>query len=410
MNATLKPLVPIVYPFFAHYRAGVNLELMRSTRFNFLFVGSSKPSAGTGIKCWEFPEGANFIDTKLRYLFRRVLVQSEVVRLSLCPGIRSMIFLGDASYATTWLAAFFARITGKRVFFWTHGWTEPDRGIKKYFRIAFYRLAHEMFIYGHHAKRIGMNFGFQKERLHVIYNSLDYAAQIAARESVKEEELPAIRAGFFGGQAARPLLICTGRLIPMRQIDRLFEAMGHLQKDGFQVNLLLIGDGPDMPALKAHAERNGLSVHFYGTCYDEALLSRFFMTSDLLVMPGRIGLSAMHSLAFGTPVVVHDNPNDQGPEWESIIPGYNGAHYSHGDSRDLARVIRQWLEGAHDRQSIRANCYEILDRFYNPAVQAALIERALEGKPADDQEWDEFKRSRSVSMPDRLGEPNTREH
>lgn len=400
MSTNPKPLVPIVYPFFAHYRAGVNRELIRSKHFAFLFVGALKSSAKSGIKCWEVPENARIVVTKLRYLFGRVLCQSHVVRLALRPGIHSIIFLGDASYLTTWIAAILARMTGKRVYFWTHGWTEQDHGFKKYIRIVFYRLAHEMFLYGHHAKRIGVKSGFQKERLHVIFNSLDYMAQITARMCVKEEELPAVRTSLFGENAARPMLICTGRLIPMRQLDILFEAMGRLLKDGLSVNLLLIGDGPEMPHLKAYADSNRLTVNFYGPCYNEALLARFFMASDLLVMPGRIGLSAMHSLAFGTPVIVHDNPNDQGPEWESIIPGYNGAHFAHGDSSDLGRVIRQWLGRTHDRQNIRANCHEVLDRFYNPATQAALIERALEGKPADDSAWDEFNRIRSTSSPE----------
>jgi len=397
MSASQKRLVPIVYHFFPHYRAGVNHELVRSQKYDFLFVGSRIALSGNGIKEWSPPNGVKFLATKLTHPFGRGLFQSHVIRLALRHDIHSIIFLGCAEFTTTWIAAACARLTGKRVYFWTHGWTESDHGLKKYIRIAFYRLANALLLYGHHAKKIGLNCGFSSDRMHVIYNSLDYDAQITARSTVKHEELSAIRASFFSAQATRPLLICTGRLVPMRQLELLLAAMEHLAEEGFPVNLLLIGDGPSKLALQSQAERSGLAVHFYGACYDEALLARFFMGADLLVMPGRIGLAAMHSLAYGTPVIVHDNPDDQGPEWEAIIPGYNGARFAHADSRDLARAIRQWLENSTDRQLTRARCYEVLERFYNPVTQAILIERALDGHQADDSIWDKFCQSRPAA-------------
>jgi len=402
MNSCTKPLSPIVYHYFPHYRAGVNRELIASRKYEYLFVGADKAPPEDGIECWSHPKDVQFLDTKLYFPLGRSLFQSHVLRLALRRNIHSIIFLGCAEFATTWIAAALARLSGKRVYFWTHGWTEPDRGLKKYFRMAFYRLANVLLLYGHHAKKIGLECGIRPERMHVIFNSLDYKVQMEACETVKEGDLPAIRAAFFGGQAARPMLICTGRLIPMRHLDLLLDAMKYLDQEGFPVNLLLIGDGPGRSALKSQAEQNHLSVHFYGPCYDETLLASFFMAADLLAMPGRIGLAAMHSLAYGTPVVVHDNPYDQGPEWEAIIPGFNGAHFAHADSRDLARVLRQWLEKAPDRKLIRTRCREVIEKFYNPATQVELIERALDGEPADDSAWDEFRRRRLVLLAEKI--------
>ena len=41
--------------------------------------------------------------------------------------------------------------------------------------------------------------------------------------------------------------------------------------------------------------------------------------SDLTVSPGNIGLTAIHSLSYGTPVCSHSNFNNQMPESEAII-------------------------------------------------------------------------------------------
>ena len=42
------------------------------------------------------------------------------------------------------------------------------------------------------------------------------------------------------------------------------------------------------------------------------------------VSPGNVGLTAIHSLSYGTPVLTHNNFNNQMPEVESIQPGFNG--------------------------------------------------------------------------------------
>lgn len=385
-----KKQIAVIYDSFPHYRTGIIRELSQSATYQYLFVGARAAPNEEGIKRWDPEEGVSFLATKLYYPFGRCLIQSKVISLALRRDIDSVIFLGDAVFVTTWVAAIIARLTGKKVFFWTHGWTELDVGIKKLFRISFYRLANTLLLYGHHAKQLGLTFGFRQERMHVIYNSLDCRTQVAIRASIDEEELRSIRTSLFAELSDNPILICTGRLIPVRHLNLLLDAMSFLKKEGFPVNLILVGDGPDAPLLRRQSKCGNLSVNFYGSCYDEQVLARLFMVSDLLVMPGRIGLAAMHSLVYGTPVVVHDNPNDQGPEWEAVMPGFNGAHFAHGDSRDLARVIRQWLENAPDRLLLRTRCQSVVETFFNPSMQAKLIESALVGAPADDFEWKQF--------------------
>lgn len=385
-----RKIIPIAYDTFPHYRAGVNRALAHSKSHRFLFVGGVSGGEGSNIEPWRVPEGVPFMRVHNCFLAGRVLFQSKVIRLALRRDIESMIFLGSAHFATTWLSAAAARLTGKRVLFWSHGWTSPDLGVKKICRLAFYRLAHGMLLYGHHAKRIGIRMGWRPEDLHVIYNSLDYSAQVATRQAVHEAELTTTRESFFGARAGNPTLICAGRLIAMRRLDLLLEAMCRLKKEGRPVNLLLVGDGPEGALLRNCAQCSGLTVHFHGSCYDESVLARLFMASDLLVMPGRIGLAAIHSLGYGTPVLTHDDPHDQGPEWEAVIPGFNGAHFAHNDSSDLARAISEWFKRAPERDEIRERCYEVVDRFYNPATQVELIERALEGKAADESEWEKF--------------------
>ena len=95
----------------------------------------------------------------------------------------------------------------------------------------------------------------------------------------------------------------------------------------------------------------------------------------------------MHSMVFGTPVITHHDHNDQAPEWEAIIPGRTGDLFERDNVADLARVIKRWTPQRYPDESLRAACHRIIDRFYNPPFQRLVIERSIEGKPADDLFW-----------------------
>lgn len=106
------------------------------------------------------------------------------------------------------------------------------------------------------------------------------------------------------------------------------------------------------------------------------------MLSDLCVAPGEIGLTCMHALAYGIPVVTHDNPDFQMPEWEAIQPGITGELFRYGDVQDLARVIADWFKLGKSRKQLSVDCRTIIDRCYNPSYQAMVINGAVAGIPA----------------------------
>lgn len=395
---THKPKVCIIYHFFAHYRGAVLQELLDSDSYNFFFAGAAEDPQHSGIKAWDKLNPQRFILTHCKYI-KGIMFQSKVIALSLRPDIRTLIFMGDMHFITTWVGAALARLLGKRVYFWTHGWTRHEKGISETVRSAFYRLAHGLLLYGHYAKSIGVEKGFDPERLHVIYNSLDYETQKSVREKVTQESAQLTRSELFPLTSAHPLIVYSARLIQGRRIDVLLEAMGILKQEGHQVNLLIIGDGPERQTLEEQAQKQNLSSHFFGPCYDESVLARLIMSANVTVSPGPVGLTAIHSLAYGTPVITHNNYQSQKPEFEAIIPNVTGEFYTEKSSSDLARAIKAWTQTTWVDDDLRQKCYTVVDKFYNPSCQRALIERALRGEPADDSEW----RSMTGANSDHIG-------
>ena len=107
------------------------------------------------------------------------------------------------------------------------------------------------------------------------------------------------------------------------------------------------------------------------------------MSANLTVSPGQVGLTAMHSLAYGTPVITHDDPAHQMPEWEAIVPGKTGDLFKRGDALDLAATIRKWCVNPWPDDDVRSQCMAVIEQHYNPQFQQQVINRAVAGLPAD---------------------------
>ena len=132
-----KKNVAIVYPYFALYRLPVLQELMKSTAFNYTLISDpissndikkinpviASTKVGDGGLPWKF--------VKNRWLYKEVFLwQSGLLRLLRKEKYDAVIFLGNAYYLSTWFATFYLRLTGKKVYQWTHGVISTKKGWK----------------------------------------------------------------------------------------------------------------------------------------------------------------------------------------------------------------------------------------------------------------------------------------
>ena len=369
--------VAVVYDFIPHYRGAVMKCLDRRGAHEYAFFASAV-TVRPGIRAMDVSALRDFRHTPGRYLAGRFLVQRRLMGLALGREFGAIIFLANPYFLTTWLAAALARLSGKRVLFWTHGWLREESGLKGLTRHVFYKLAHALLLYGDRAKAIGEAGGFRSENLYPIYNSLDFDAQMDARKGVAGDDASELRQKWFG-DAATPVVVCSARLIPACRFDLLVEALARLGESGHTVNLLLIGDGPERAALATQAASRNVKITFAGECYDEMTLCRWLSAADVTVSPGKVGLTAMQSLAFGVPVVTHDDFGSQMPEAEVIRPGVNGDLFRKDDIDDLARVIRKWTPSPLPRDAVARACIDSLIPKYTPQGQVVEIERAIDG-------------------------------
>ncbi len=141
--------------------------------------------------------------------------------------------------------------------------------------------------------------GIPRGKVHVVYQGVDERifSPGAPREARRRLGLPA------GGD----VLVSVGRLLPVKGIDILLDAMVTIQAARPGACLYLLGDGASRSALEAQATRLGLDgvVRFVGSV-EQAALPDWYRAADLSVLASRsegVPNVLRESLACGTPFV-----------------------------------------------------------------------------------------------------------
>lgn len=367
--------VAVIYHFFPHYRAPVIRALAGSKKYKFEFWGAH--DSVEGIPSYNGDPNVIINQLQIRWKFGSYFRISGYWKPVLSSEVRALIVIGNPNILDTWFIALAGRFFGKAVFFWTHGWLKREPYFKALFRNLYFSISHRVLVYGDRALILAANSGFSPDKVTAIYNSLDWERSVQLYDEMTRISRD-VSFGKLKKSRNHRQLVCTARLTSLCRFDLLLEAMAILNARSHSVCLTLIGDGPERSSLEAQAKRLGVQVKFLGAIYDEAVLARLIYSAELTVCPGKIGLAAMHSLSYGTPVITHDDFDSQMPEVEAIIAGETGDFFARGDVEALANAIQNWLAADRDRDLLRAACRKIIGDRYTPKVQSTLIEGALD--------------------------------
>lgn len=292
----------------------------------------------------------------------------------------TLIVGGDAYSITVWIILVLSRLSGVKTMLWTHGWYGRESKIRIIFKKLFFGFANRILVYGDHAKQgLANNNIVSLKKSVIVYNSLDYEKQLHLRNQVK---VSCVYKDHFNNNYSN--LVFIGRLTKSKKLEMLLDAAKILANKGVLINITFIGGGEELNNLENHVKLYSLNnVWFYGACYNQKILSDLIFNADLCVSPGEVGLTAMHSMMFGTPVITHNNFAFQGPEYEAVKKGETGDFFKKDNVQSLAESILNWLNNGQSREIIRAKCYNIIDTCYNPQNQLNIIHntiKELQGK------------------------------
>lgn len=258
-----------------------------------------------------------------------VVVMSWSTRyLSLLPGI------------------FRAKWNGLGTVLWGHGYSKAETRLRQRVRQAVSDLGDALLFYNNTAAQRYIDDGYsQAERIFVALNTLDQGGIRAAADSWRNDpaRLDAFRRD--QGIAGRPIVLFVSRLLEGNRTDLLVAAMPDLLRQFPDLLAVVIGDGPAGPALRAQARSLGVehAVRFLGAVYGEEQLAPWFLSSKVFCYPANIGLSIIHAMIYGLPVITSSKVEAQNPEIEAFRDGVNGLYCVEGDAASLTSSLRTIL-------------------------------------------------------------------
>lgn len=319
----------------------------------------------------------NVYQTKLYGNPNKVFIKRGVLRLLFNRKYKTFFMLVETRSLTDWLFLWMAHsfFPGKSVYLWTHGWYGKETGIDAKMKLWLYKHVAGTFVYSDYARELLIERGVPEGKLFTIHNSLDFDRQKELRESIKPSK---IYKEHFGNN--NPIIIFIGRLTKVKQLDMLVNAVSDLNRSGQPCNLVFVGDGIERDKLVSLVEGLGIKdiVWFFGACYDERQNAELIYNADLCVAPGNVGLTAMHTMVFGTPVITHNEFKWQMPEFEAIRPGKTGDFFDYKNKDSLIRIISRWFKEKSDkREEVRQACYKEIDTGWNPYFQMDVIRKNL---------------------------------
>jgi glycosyltransferase involved in cell wall biosynthesis len=360
-----RPRVLVVSRHFSHYRHGLVRALQDRSDIDVEFAG------GTAVSI----DGIDAMPLTAFHCYHRLQARRAgplrfhwgILPLITRRRFSAVVVSGDIADVTIWLACLILRARGIPVLLWTIGWHRPESGVKRIVRLAFYRLANRLLVYGEDGRRIGIAQGYPSARISVVGNS--HESRSVGPTADPDLDLPA---------DGPPVIGAVIRLTPRKRLDLLLRAAAELADRGRPVLVLLAGDGPARPSLEELARQLGVELRILGPTYGETALDRVYSALRVTVVPCAAGLTVIQSLAHGTPVVSDSDRHAQMPEWSAIVPGITGDHYTPGDAAALADAVDRWLSRTAAKPAkVAADCRAEAEAHWSASAHAARIVDAV---------------------------------
>ena len=213
--------------------------------------------------------------------------------------------------------------------------------------------------------------GAPGDRLHVMRNGVDLQRFQPLHTGEARQRL--------GLPPEARILLSVGHLVALKGNHLLLEAAAMLKARGMPCFVVVVGDGPEKPALEQLATALGLAgqVRFAGAIPNEALQIWYSAADALVLASSREGWAnvLLESIACGTPVVATRIPGTD----EVVTDEAVGELFSPRAADELAAAVLRLFDRAPARSRVRQYA-EGFSWDATSLAQLALFETVLDGR------------------------------
>jgi glycosyltransferase involved in cell wall biosynthesis len=215
-----------------------------------------------------------------------------------------------------------SKLRGKKFAYWGHGLnrqTNPN-DLRNRFKRLFINSPDWWFAYTSQVKGFIAAQGYPAARITAVENAIDTSELLKHKAAITPETLAEKRKSLNLGPESKVGLY-VGGMYAEKRIDFLLEAVIEIKKLVPEFHLVAVGSGADAGKFEAAAAKHDW-IHYAGPQFGEEKV-KYFLLSDVFLMPGLVGLAVVDTFALETPLITTDYPFHS-PEIGYLEHGVNG--------------------------------------------------------------------------------------
>jgi glycosyltransferase involved in cell wall biosynthesis len=291
----------------------------------------------------------------------------------------AVIVLAGYSYASFWIAAAAAKLTGKKFLFSTDASKIEPRDkkiwktwLKKLLLPFIFNIADTVIVSSTLGKQTVNSLGITEQRITLTPFCVDNNWWISQASQV---DVKTMRKQWNISENTTVLLFCA-KLQPWKRPQDVLKAFAQANvQDSY---LIFAGDGNLRSELEAESESLGIKnrVKFLGFV-NQSQLPSIYRSADLFILPSEyepFGVVVNEAMLCGCPVIVSDKV---GAGYDLVRSGENGFVYSCGDINALAKILQEVLPDHQRLQKMGAAATERM-QSWSPKENIEAIIQALE--------------------------------
>lgn len=299
-----------------------------------------------------------------------------------------VVICGDLHQLSSLWIAFRAKLNGFGVVWWGHHVSACAKTWAVQIRLVVIRIfADCVLCYTDTGINFFLKHGFSKNRVFATGNTLDLKAIEDARNHWLENgrlERFKTKNNIHG----KRVLLFSSVLRSKTQLDVLIRALPMIEKKYPDICCVVVGEGELLfPCQKLASElKVAEKIRWLGRIHEQSLLAPWFLSAQAFVYPGAVGLSIVHAMAYGLPVIVNKNIQGHGPEYVLFEDRENGLGFEEEGIESLAGQVNSLLAiplekrqtmGRHGRERVfkEYTMTRMIERFSEAIIACAHIKK-----------------------------------
>tara|TARA_R110002167_G_scaffold57808_3_gene163491 strand:- start:7608 stop:8654 length:1047 start_codon:yes stop_codon:yes gene_type:complete len=259
------------------------------------------------------------------------------------------LHFSDFKYLTLWISIFYCRFSGRKCYLHGQGGYKGKQGfVKKIVYSLAVFLSSGYICYSTYSRLnlIKLIPSFLHKKISVVENSLYMDSHNCFHKESK---------GLF----------FVGRLREGCGIEIVLEAA---KNAGVCVHV--VGDGDFLDGLRDRYP----DAKFYGAVFNIQEQKRIAAMCMAGVYGGDAGLSVVHYMAWGLPVIVHDSLRyHMGPEPGYVKDGFNGLYFKRGNQSSLEVAIARLIGDFQLSCRLSVGALDTFEKLSNPPMHVKFI-------------------------------------